>query len=627
MLLEKRLSTSLVTRPRMRTGGNLKVRKQMRNVIIVGIAVVASVNLISLAQQSPQDQCPDLVIGGLIALQPTDGISAVPSATVYNISQAEVPSPFWVSLVDISCCQWEVEDQHVFLSESQLHELNETGSINILFPEIAFPNDITPCFLCRGTFVVDSQHDVDESCHPTPMGEFNNSGSPDLEIEVTNTSCECTGCEPLPQAECFRWGMRFRTTPLGPWGPLEPCCLQWGTVMAAPQPTCEAQIEYIIRNIGTQPTGPFMSLAQSEDGYSQEVPVMTGLIEGAELVQASSYTFHPDWLPLLSTTLTILADSENEIVNDPRKENNTVNVQVNCNCSNQEYYCLDEPLSAICNQIPPEDHVDLSIHSSPSCLCKSGLYSLPKDNEYGCQIAVDATVIATGPGEVSPISIKISDVTCGKPIDIVGKYRLTSSQLSELNKNGSVLLEDVFTWTVPHNQDEKLCFSYALTVDSENAVLECPEGGEENNTRIEEFCCCPDLAIELSRERCRCETRPIYKRQCIKHGNPPATPPCLEWSNVLIGYETECTARIYYTIENVGTQDAQSFYVELGSSTGYTDSTYIASLPAGETRTRWFDFAVDTGGTISILLTADAKDDVAECNEDNNTADSTIKCR
>jgi len=87
--------------------------KQMSNSTIVGFAVVILVSLMSLAQQPPQEQCPDLVFGGLIALQPTDGFSAIPSATVYNIGQAEVPSPFRVSLVDICCCQWEVEDQHV----------------------------------------------------------------------------------------------------------------------------------------------------------------------------------------------------------------------------------------------------------------------------------------------------------------------------------------------------------------------------------------------------------------------------------------------------------------------------------------------------------------------------------
>ncbi len=609
-----------------------QVRSQTRRMIYLSLVIAVSAISITSAQQAQTEQCPDLLVSGSIALQPTDGLSAAVAATVHNIGQGSVESPFMVSLVDFACCHWEPGTQHVWLSESQLNELNATGSVTVLFPEVTFPSDISPCFSCRGVFVVDTEDDVDESCYPAPRGESNNAGCPDLVIDVTKAICECRGCEPIPETKCVRWGIRPSMSPLAPWSERDFYCLEWASVMAPPRPTCNVELEYAVRNIGTQHTGPFTVEVQGADNCVQQTPIPAGLAGGEKSVQSLSCALHPDWSSVPSAALAIVADSNNEIVNERAPENNTVSVPLNCGCEDEDDYYLALPMTTDCGAVSPETYVDLAVSGAARCVCTPALPGLPQDGSR-CQISIDATVTATGTGEAqSPLLIGLSDVICDQPLGLAGERQLTAAETAELNEHGSVVLVDAFSWVVPSVQNENPCCSYTLTVDSLEATLECPVGAEENNTYTTTFCCeplpgRPDIVIEGVRHSCNCETTPITERQCLEWKTAAYPPFCLRWGDVIVGYETACGGRIYYKVKNLGTGATGAFRVGMQTSRGYEESAHIGSLAAGEETMRWFDFAVGGVHTLTVSLIADDCGVVEECDEENNTAEVTVRCQ
>jgi len=288
----------------------------------------------------------------------------------------------------------------------------------------------------------------------------------------------------------------------------------------------------------------------------------------------------------------------------------------------------------VCCDVPTEECVDLTIGGVAHCICGYDLPNLASGIGYGCRMTVDATVNKSGPGEVPSIfSIKISDVVCNGSTGIIGQRPLTPSQLTELNTTGSVTIPSAFSWDIPWPPEEDPpCCSYTLTVDSLDVIDECPEGAEDNNTFIGRFCCeelpaCPDIVIEITRTSCDCERVPIYEWQCIRWGAAQQPPPCLEWGNVLVGYEIECEVTVHFTVKNIGTQDAGEFHVKLETDTGYTDTKYISGLLAEEEKYRQFDFTTDAPGSVTVTLIADSDGEVDECDEDNNTDNASVRCK
>lgn len=596
---------------------------QAKRVIYLVIAVSLVFNASLLQAQT--EQCPDLVVNGLIALQPTDGLSATITATVHNIGQGSIESPFVVSLLDFVCCHWEAGPQHVLLSESQLNQLNADGNVTILFPEVLFPSDISPCFTCRGTFVVDAENDIDESCHSAPAGEDNNVGCPDLAIEITQSTCECSGCwVPVPEERCISWLFESIMEP--------PRCWQWVTVYGPPQPTCNVELEYVIRNVGTQDAGPFTVGVQGAEDCVREIPVAAGLAMGEKLIQSLSCTVQPEWAPLLSAVLTITADSKHNIIHGRAPENNTVNVSLNCGCEDDDDYYLLPPLQTTCSEAPSEAYVDLTISGRTRCTSTSGLPGLP-GSWVGCQFSVDALVSVGGEGALpSPLAIGISDVVCGKDLRISAERQLTKHEIEELNEHRAVVLTDAFRWVMPSMQGENLCCSYTLTVDSLETVQECPAGAEENNTYTDTYLCepaedCPDIVIEVLRDRCRCDSEPVTERQCLEWNVATYPPVCLRWGEVVVGYEGSCEGRVYYKVRNVGTEATGAFWVRMETSAGRAEAALISSLAPGEEATRWFNFSAGDAHTLDVVLAADDRDDVEECDEQNNTVEIEIRCR
>ncbi len=609
----------------MHGGDDHGVTPTTRRFICLLFAIAVSFIFEIPALHAQPSLCPDLVVDGLIELQPTDGLSATITATIRNIGQGSVEVPFAVSLLDFSCCQWEPGNQHVRLSESQLGELNATESVTVSFPEVTFPDEVAPCFTCRGTFAVDTDNEVDESCYPSPAGESNNTGCPDLTIEVTKSMCECSGCSiPIPEEKCISWLFVSIMEP--------PRCWQRVTVMGPPQPTCHAELEYVIRNVGTQDAGAFTVAVQGEGDCAQRIPIVGGLATGEKLIQSMSCTLKPALNGIISTLLTVTADSEYDVVNERTRENNAVNLLINCVCDDEDDYYLLPPLQTACSEIPAETYTDLAISATNRCVCESELPGLP-ESMPGCEISVDATVSLTGEGSLqSPVNISISDVVCGQDLGISGEQQLTKSETEVLNEHGSVLIVDAFSWITPSPLQENLCCSYTLTIDNRNMIQECPAGAEDNNTYTSTFCCelakgCPDIVIEVFRDSCRCESEAITETQCLEWKVATYPPVCLEWGEVVVGYETVCEGRVYYRVKNIGTAATGAFWVTMETSTGCEQDAYIMGLAPGEETARWFDFSAADPQYLWVSLVADSRDHVDECDEENNTTEVEIRCR
>lgn len=192
---------------------------------------------------------------------------------------------------------------------------------------------------------------------------------------------------------------------------------------------------------------------------------------------------------------------------------------------------------------------------------------------------------------------------------------------------------------------------YQVTVDPDNAVSE----SNENNNSAEKwfpalimpkpellrqvtmigkidpkiFVFCPDIVISIYRTRCDCERTPIYERRCVKW-DPPGPPGpgsvCMEWETT-VSYETECEVKVSYVVKNIGTQDAGVFHVKLESSTGHTGTDYFSGLLVDEEKYHHWLFTTDAPGSVTATVTADINDAITECDEDNNTDSTSLRCQ
>ena len=550
--------------------------------------------------EGPAKGCPDLIVVGSAMCQCSAPCKVSVDATVFNIGMAEVPGPFVVSLVDITCGPDAKPPIEVPVSGADLDELNATGSVQVSFPPFGISVPTWPCPSCTFTLVVDSAFDIDESCRPAPMGEHNNtyplaaccdeqaSDCPDLTIAATS---ECR-CEETSAA-----GMLCRVD-------------------------IHAEIENEAHSTSADcpPFSVYMAFGCINSGMGGTAVA----IDGARLDELNStgsttaefsYQFIPDPDdPCCKYGL--LVDSSNSVDEtchpSPDGEHNNVFVETRC--------C----------KLPPQETgcPDLTVVGSSTCDCDPSLIGA-LIGAARCEVIVQADIQNTGTAPIESDFAVVLAYTCPD-----GSANIISKTVtpSEINPTGSAAVTLAFPFDAAG--PDAGCCEYELTVDADDAIAECEPDGEANNTASGVACCdvpehCPDLVVEITRSRCHCEEVPIYELQCIRPGQPPVTPPCLEWGEVLVGYATGCEVTLQCTVRNVGSGDAGAFDVTMESSTGHTYVSHIGGgLLAGEETYRSFDFTFEDGGAITITLTVDSDEDVDECDhEDNNTADVSLLCR
>ena len=472
------------------------------------------------------------------------------------------------------------------------------GSEPVHFDFSFTPTDPTKA-CCAYDLFVDWENKIDEACFID--GESNNTFSPD-EFCCDGTTQDCPDLMVKVGAQCD--------------------CDVDVTGANVPEGSCVVTVNVGVFNDGTAPvtdsfdvTLHYLCENGSEDTLTQTVN--DDIAPSESTLLKFTYVFTPPDPDHSCCGYSVMVDSGYDIEEcSPLGESNNVGKGV------------------VCCEVPTEECVDLTIGGVAYCVCGYDLPNLASGTGYGCRMAVNATVYKAGPGEVpSVFDVRIRNTLCDGILGPDHRITLTALQLATLNDTGSVTI--AFSWDIPWPPgEEPPCCTYTLTVDSLGAIAECPEGAEDNNTFNGRFCCeelpgCPDIVFveESIRTSCKCKRTPIYERQCIRPGKPPLTPPCLEWADVLVGYETECDVSVHYTVKNIGTQDAGVFHVKLETDAGYTDTNYIPGLLAGEEKYRQFDFTTDTPGSVTVTLTADSDEEVDECDEDNNEATKTLNCR
>jgi hypothetical protein len=472
-------------------------------------------------------------------------------------------------------------------------QINPDGIEQILFSYSFIPDDpMNPC--CSITLQVDGPDVIDETCFLAPFGEANNEWGP-YGFCCPGVEERCPDLVVAGSAVCE-------------------CGSDLAGVPAA-SGVCIVTVEGVITNIGTAPIGSTFRVHMNYncgEGWSGAVTTVspTEINPTGSATVVFSFPFTPTGPGENCCEYSISVDTNYDIDEcEPLGELNNYAAGI------------------VCCDVPPEECVDLTISGVAHCICGYDLPNFASGIVYGCRVTVDATVNKSGPGEVPTIfSIKISDVACNGSTGIIGQRPLTPSQLTELNTTGSVTIPSAFSWDIPWPPGEGApCCSYTLTVDSLGVIDECPEGAEDNNTFIGRFCCeeipvCPDIVIEITRTSCNCERVPIR----VWHSGDPAGGQ--GWWET-IGYETTCEVTVYFTVKNIGTQDAGAFHVKLETDTGHTDTKYLSGLLIDEEKYRQFDFTTDAPGSVTVTLIADNDEEVDECDEDNNTDSASIGCK
>jgi hypothetical protein len=550
--------------------------------------------------EGPAEACPDLIVVGSATCECSAPCKVSVDATVFNIGMGEISGPFVVSLVDTVCGPDARPPIEVTVSGADLDELNATGSVHIGFPPFGIPVPSWPCPSCTFTLVVDSGSDVDESCRSAPLGEHNNSYP--LAACCDEQASDCPDLTVTGTFECR--------------------CEETDAAGLLCSVDIRAEIENEAHSTSAEcpPFNVYMAFGCVNSGTGSA----TVAIDGATLDELNStgsttaefsYQFIPDPDdPCCKYGLFV--DSSNTVDETchpfPDGEHNNVFVEVGC--------C----------RLPPQETgcPDLTIVGSSTCECDQSLIGAVI-GAARCEVAVQANVQNIGTASVESDFDVVLAYTCPDgSANIIGK----TVTPSEINPTGSAVV--TFSFPFDPAGSEANCCDYELTVDADDAIAECEPDGEANNTASGVACCdvlegCPDLVVEIARSGCRCEEMPIYELQCIKPGQPPATPPCLEWGEVLIGYATECEVTVDCTVRNIGAGDAGPFHVMMESSTGHTSVTYVSGgLPEGEVAYRSFSFTFEDGGSITITLTVDSDEEVDECDhEDNNSAEASLICR
>ncbi len=173
-----------------------------------------------------------------------------------------------------------------------------------------------------------------------------------------------------------------------------------------------------------------------------------------------------------------------------------------------------------------------------------------------------------------------------------------------------------FSFTFSHT-GKPPCLDLKLIADNEDEITD--ECDETNNTDTGSVCCegptgCPDLIISINNSSCSC--RWVFD------------------SPTGAGHY-ECTANVWATVKNIGTQAAGSSQAKLTSSKG-SDQESVASLAPNGSQTVHFSITFTLTAnepppyTLNFTVRADSTNKVDEScypnGESNNTATGSVRC-
>lgn len=206
----------------------------------------------------------------------------------------------------------------------------------------------------------------------------------------------------------------------------------------------------------------------------------------------------------------------------------------------------------------------------------------------------------------------------------------------EINPTGSVTL--VFTFPIASPDDASAPCTYSLGMGylhdpwaiaaalATGAAVPVAIHGDEsaNGCYAGGGCCenvpdCLDLIIRADCQRCDCED------VIEETWHPDPLYPQGGW------WETEvvdrvCEAEVRCIVGNLGTIDTGSFSVTIETSSGHTETEMFESIAPGGDGSTWFEFTVEETVQIIITIIADSRNDIAECDEGNNTAEVRLLC-
>lgn len=118
---------------------------------------------------------------------------------------------------------------------------------------------------------------------------------------------------------------------------------------------------------------------------------------------------------------------------------------------------------------------------------------------------------------------------------------------------------------------------------------------------------CPDLIIRIDRSSCSCT-----------------------WVQQHEAVYLVCEVNVRATVENIGNESAYHFYCKLDSAKG-GDQTLVASLAPEATKVLNFSFTYivpqSPACPLNLLVMADSKEYVHECDEDNNLDSDSVCCQ
>lgn len=281
-----------------------------------------------------------------------------------------------------------------------------------------------------------------------------------------------------------------------------------------------------------------------------------------------------------------------------------------------------ESMIALCSLYPR-----LSVDSEALCDCA------PSPGEDAiCTVTVSAAIANAGEGPIeSDFDIALVYRTGEESTQTI--VRTITPQ--EINPTGATTLVFAFPF-LPSGSESAPC-TYSLTgflsglpapvhvAPTAVAVPQAIHGDESGNGFFYgEGCCegvpgCLDLVVTAKSPSCHCE-------DVVSEAwhSEPAHPQGGWWETEVIG--EACAAKVRCSVQNVGTEDAGPFSVRIETSTGHTATAQITGLAAGHETSRWFEFAVDGSGAVTITLIADSNGEIEECNEQNNAVEIIVLC-
>jgi len=266
------------------------------------------------------DSYPDNNTTGSYLATPLAGPDCVITVTgnVANIGTAPIGSDFIVAL-KYTCSDGSGNAGETTISPGQINPTN-SATVTFSFP-FSPPSPEENC--CSYAMTVDETNVIPE-CEPG--GEENNStsgvvccevpeGCPDIVAEITRESCLCQQ-EPIYERRCIRWIPN--TYP--------PQCADWEDVIVGYETTCDVDVSYTVKNIGSQDAGPFTVKMQSSTGAESITYISGGLLAGEEKYRTFSFSFEDGG----TLTITIIADCYDDVPDECSEDNNSAETTVTC---------------------------------------------------------------------------------------------------------------------------------------------------------------------------------------------------------------------------------------------------------------------------------------------------------